>query len=211
MTPADYLVAMRCPATLLPQEFGPWTIKRIQHVPLAARALGGTEFQTILYKLEAANLHLPPGTIVMDDSVLELRRHLPIVLQARGRVLVTGLGLGCVLRGLLANPAVTHVDIIEIDRKITKVMWPEFAGNPRATLHEADALTWPIPAGPMWDFAWHDIHAEDGLQALHGHLFVRFRNHARHQGAWAFPRQFKRRFATVIKLVGGQTRRRTAA
>jgi hypothetical protein len=36
----------------------------------------------------------------MNDFPQELKKHLDFVLRARGRVLVTGLGLGCVVRGL---------------------------------------------------------------------------------------------------------------
>jgi hypothetical protein len=49
--------------------------------------------------------------VVMEDSPRELRRHLPIWMHAHGRVLVTGLGLGCVVRGLLASPHVEYIDV----------------------------------------------------------------------------------------------------
>jgi hypothetical protein len=57
-------------------------------------------------------------------------------------------------------------------------------------IHHADALTWPVQDGQTWNFAWHDIHDDDGkLQVLHGNLMARFKEHVTvAQGAWAFPR-----------------------
>jgi spermidine synthase len=52
----------------------------------------------------------------MEDTLSELRRHTPIFMRAKGRLLVTGLGLG-VVRGLLAKPEVEHIDVVEIDRR----------------------------------------------------------------------------------------------
>lgn len=206
MKPMDFITAARCP--MIPeQEFGPWTIKRIYHEGIPRRILG-TGAQTLLYKIEAATLHLPPGTIVMDDSTPELSRHLPIWMHAAGRVLNTGLGLGCVVRGLLANPDVDHIDVIEIDKKIMRIVGAEFVGNPRVTLHLADALEWPIPNGARWDYAWHDIHHEDELAVLHGKLYRRFRDHVGVQGAWTFPRPAKRIVARREPFLGERRRDR---
>ena len=123
----------------------------------------------------------------MEDSAFELRKHLPIWMAARGRVLVTGLGLGCVVRGLLAKPEVEQIDVVEIDDDILRVVGPEFAKDPRVTLHHGDALE--IDLAGRFDFAWHDLWTEgDGLHQLHVALLMRFSNRCGPQGAWAFPR-----------------------
>ena len=209
----DFIAAAR-DHQIKPGEFGPWTIKRINHKHKVTKRLLGVDRHTLLYKITPATMHIPPGEIVMDDSRLELARHMPLWLAARGRVILTGLGMGCCLRGLLANPAVDHVTVIEIDRQIMKWIGPEFEGNLRCDLILADALTWPIPAGARWSIAWHDIH-DDGyqLQQLHAQLFLKFFKHADQQGAWSFPRPMKRVIAErSFPLVGGQTRRiRSAA
>lgn len=137
-------------------------------------------------------MHLESGEVVMDDSRLELRRHLPIWLAAHGRVLITGLGLGCVVRGLLACAEVTHIDVIELDREILARVGAEFEGNPRVALHHGNALTCKMP-GRRWDFAWHDIWCEgNGLQVLHVKLIHRYRRRCARQGAWMLPRFIKR-------------------
>jgi hypothetical protein len=150
VSPAErYLRAARVPESLEPQEHGLWTILRVrageQTNPLLAEfvrlQLGGFSSYTLLYRLTPGTLHRPPGDVVMEDSTQELARHMPIWLNAR-RVLITGLGLGCVVRGLLANPAVDHVDVVELDRWILECggLKESFRRNPRVSLHRGDAL-----------------------------------------------------------------------
>lgn len=201
MTPTDYIEAARVPHRLKPQSFGLWQIERVKargHIVgntlfLDEEVVGFPDY-TILSRQTLATLHKERGEIVMEDSALELRKHLPIWLAARGRVLVTGLGLGCVVRGLLANPDVDQVDVVEIDRGIARVVGHEFASNPRVRIVVGDATSVPLPG--RFDFAWHDLWSEDDhLQRIHLNLFVRFRRQCRVQGAWAFPRMFSRLMA----------------
>lgn len=191
MTPQDFMQAARVPETLKPQSFGDfWTIARRK---VSDREIGivGWPTQTLLHKLTWASLHIEPGEVVMEDSSRELRKHLPIWLAAKGRVLVTGLGLGCVVRGLLASPSVEHIDVVELDKDILRVVGEEFKGTRRVSLHHGDALKIDIPGD--WDFAWHDLWVDGShLQRLHAQLFLRYRDRAKHQGAWAFPRHISR-------------------
>lgn len=147
-------------------------------------------------------MHQHHGEIVMDDSLPELRRHLPIWMKARGRVLKTGLGLGCVVRGLLIKPEVEHIDVVEIDQAIIEYCGQEFIGNPRVTIHHADAHTWNFSQG-KWDYIWHDIHdnAEaEHLTLQHAKLLCRYlpETPLSRQGAWAFPREVKRRTGRML-------------
>lgn len=200
MTPADYILAARVPASLPPQDFGLWSIERVEagsgflndhERALHIERCGFPDYVLLRRDTLACEMG-KPLEIVMDDSALELRKHVPIWLAARGRVLVTGLGLGCVVRGLLAKPEVDHVDVVEIDPDIIKVVGAEFRGDPRVTIYRGDALSIALPAA-KWDFAWHDIWCEgDGLQRLHFRLMRRFKNRCGPQGAWAFPRWAKR-------------------
>jgi hypothetical protein len=183
-----FIKAARCPSTLAPQSFGAWTIKKTD--------FGGFT-QTVLFHQTVKTMHLIHGDVVMEDSPNELRKHLPIWLAAKGRVLVTGLGLGCVVRGLLASPAVEHVIVVEKDRELIRSVGNEFDEkfNPRrrVQLIHDDALTIKLRPEFRCDFAWHDLWidpAEGNLQKLHMKLFVKFRRHCPRQGAWGFPREF---------------------
>lgn len=202
-----YLEAARVPNTIAPQAFGLWQIFRQEIDKLDfSKTMGGELARvdakvrmgwpstTVLCRHTLATLHLPRGEVVMEDSRQELRRHLPLWIHAHGRVLITGLGLGCCVRGCLANPAVKHIDVVELDPDIIRVVGAEFLGNRRVTVHQGDAVTYRFPESARWDVAWHDLHTDDqdGLQGLHAALMFEYRNRVGIQGAWGFPRSFKR-------------------
>ena len=156
----------------------------------------GRSRYTILHRVTWSTLHLPYGEIVMEDSDTELRQHLQIWMRARGRVLVTGLGLGCVVRGLAAKDEVERIDVIEIDRAIIDAIGPEFEADPRVHIVEDDARTHRVN-GRRWDFAWHDLWVdesggEEHLQRVHIEVLARFRAACAAQGAWKLPRLAKR-------------------
>lgn len=98
----------------------------------------------------------------MSDTDAEKADHLKALrairrLQAR-RVLVNGLGLGMVLAAALTFTHVGHIDVVEADERVIRLVGPHYAG-PRVTIHHADAYeqarAWP--PGTRWDVAWHDI------------------------------------------------------
>jgi hypothetical protein len=209
-TPADrFLAAARVPLTLEPQAFGQWEILR-QDLDGVSAFVAGCRTMTVLTRWTEATLHKTHGEVVMEDSLRELRRHVPIWLAAKGRVLKTGLGLGCVVRGLLAKPEVEHVDVVEIDADIIRVIGAEFRDEPRVEIHHADALTWDF-GDRRWDCAWHDIWCpgNHGLELLHAELIARFLSAAGGQGAWAFPREVSR--MARVQLIGAPRVRRAAA
>jgi hypothetical protein len=199
LSPKAFLAAARVPETLRPQSFGAWTIYR-NAVPSNMQKFVGGATQTSLHRHTLATLHRGIGECVMEDSLSELQKHLPIWLAAHGRILVTGLGLGCVVRGLLAADVVENIDVIEIDPTIIAVVGPEFAVDPRVTIHCADALEFDF-GQRRWDFAWHDLWTDEPsgapkLQCIHAKLMVRCMPYiTKRQGAWAFPREILKRVA----------------
>ena len=113
--------------------------------------------------------------------------------QPYGRVLVHGLGLGCVVKGLLARPEVTHIDVVEIDPEVIELVGSQYT-DPRLSIHLGDAFTYDFPKGTSWDFAWHDVwdslstdnlsneeHAQPGTYAK---LNRRYARRVAWQGAW---------------------------
>jgi len=143
----------------------------------------------------------------MDDSDRELRTHLDFMLRAKGRVLITGLGLGCVVRGCLANPAVEQVTCIERDQSVLKLVAPYMPKTPRLEIIKADALKWCEATEEKFDCAWHDLWSdpdkeEPHLQVNHSHLLAMLADKVGYQGAWAFPREQKRLWRECLRLVG---------
>lgn len=193
MNSLDYILAARVPNLVASMGFGPWEIWR-----QGLEEPGEFSKIVVLSRHTDATLMQEHGVVVMEDSMRELQKHLPIWMKASGRVLITGLGLGCVVRGLLKNPRVESIDVVEIDSHIIRILWPEFSQDPRAKIHHGDATKIKWPAGTRWDYAWHDLWMEgDGLQVAHAKMMVDLDRVVKYQGAWAFPREFKRGFSTI--------------
>lgn len=217
--PQALLDACRVPESVTPGQRGLWEIRRVSFddgsrmgalIEAAhGAALAPYRSLTMLHRKTLETMHRDVGECVMEDSPRELRRHLPILLAARGRVLVSGLGLGCVVRGLLAKPEVEHVDVVEIDPAILILAGGEFAENPRASLHLGDAETIAWPERTRWDFAWHDVWSEhEPLPLVHMRLFQRYADRCPRQGAWMMPRVATRKLDS--SYIGGPRRRRVA-
>jgi hypothetical protein len=126
------------------------------------------------------------GYLVMSDTPAEMRDHYVPVLQAKGSVLITGLGLGMVAAAILRRDGVADVTVIEKSPDVIALVAPHMS-DPRLTIIEADAYTWRPPKGKRYDVVWHDIWDDicadnlDGMARLH-------RKYARRcewQGSWA--------------------------
>ena len=155
---------------------------------------------TFLHRITDATIHHdPPGECVMEDTPVELKTHLGFVIHARGRVLVTGLGLGCVTRGLLANPNVEHVTVIENSKDVLKLVLPSMlALNDRLDVIEADAFEWVAKNKDHYDCGWHDLWTnrsagEPHLDIWHTRLLMNCKTFIRNQGAWAYNKLAKRK------------------
>lgn len=152
---------------------------------------------THLLRWTQANIHLPHGECVMEDTPREINKHLQFMLLARGKVLITGLGLGCVTRGTLANPAVTSVTVIEQSPDVLKLVRPYMPNDPRLTIIESEAEAWIENNSERFDCAWHDLwtntaEGEDHLQIKHASLINKLSDNVNIQGAWAMPRWYRR-------------------
>lgn len=151
----DYIAA--------PQRSGPWSIEPFTVTPDGAqidylRSLGdgGGRWTPPGDYLKLANDDEEIG-VMMSNTPDEINDHNAAFTVAEGRVLVSGLGLSCVVSGLLAVADVQHIDVIELDEDVIRLVGPAFANDPRVTIHHGDVLTYEWPEGSYWDFAWHDI------------------------------------------------------
>lgn len=149
-----------------------------------------------LHRYTDSTLH-NGGEIVMEDTHHELSRHLSFILGASGKVLVTGLGLGCVVRGLLTRDDITRIDVVESSRDVLLLVRPYMPSDSRLTIHEADAFEFVSNTDVEWDCAWHDIWTdtdvgEPHLSLAHTDLMWKCRKRVKHQGAWNYPRWMHR-------------------
>jgi len=106
---------------------------------------------TRLFRKESS-MHDP----VMSDTPAEMRDLHPIMIRAEGSVLINGLGLGVLVKNLLAKPKVLHIDVVETSLSLINLVGP-FYEDPRVKIHHADAYQVYWPKEQTWDVAWHDI------------------------------------------------------
>lgn len=212
INPAEILSAMR--AGMIPsQSIGLWTVGRFEITTFREQVLAKMHslgevpgapkagIYTFLWCLTDKSLHHAtkesPGECVMNDFDYELRKHLEFIYRARGRVLITGLGLGCVVRGLLAAGRIEQIDVVERSPEVI-AMCGDSVADPRVAIHLMDARE-RLPEGD-YDFAWHDLFSAEGephLNLIHMDLFARLRRRVRMQGAWNMRRADRRLLAKV--------------
>lgn len=203
---------MAAMATHIPEaSSGLWYVKRYSLAkPLTVMRTGGPLTMppgtyTQLWRYTEATLHVL-GELVMQDTQQELNTHLNFMLRARGKVLITGLGLGCVTRGCLANPNVERVTVIERDPDVLKLVRPYMEEGERLEIIVADALQWTRENPRKFDSAWHDLWndpdtEEPHLQVMHSELLLNCSRKVPMQGAWHFPRDHKRLWKKHIQVV----------
>lgn len=117
---------------------------------------------------------LPPESQwvpIMSDTPAEIVEHGPALLKASGRVLITGLGLGCLPHALLnfdnlpeevtGGREIERIDIIEIDPDVIALTGHYLTADPRVHIWEGSAANLDtIPKDVRqegWTYAWHDI------------------------------------------------------
>jgi hypothetical protein len=188
---------------------GIWTVKKLslsKEWREGRRIIPPGHYTQLFCYVLAHAMQNPIGDCVMHDTPEELNKHLEFMLRAEGRVLITGLGLGCVVRGCLANPNVKCITVIEKSKDVINLVWPYMPEKRRLSLIHADALEWVRSTRRKFDCAWHDLFAnedfeEPHLQTMHMQLVCEMASKVKKiQGAWEFPRMFRRRmeFAKVI-------------
>ena len=126
-----------------------------------------------------------PTNVVMSDTPDEYADHTEAIERASGRVLINGLGIGMVLKAMLAKPSVTHIDVVEIEADVLSLVAPYYS-DPRITYHHASAYTIKWPEGFQWDLAWHDIWPTMDSQNLEdmAHLMRKYEDRVQWQGCW---------------------------
>jgi len=95
----------------------------------------------------------------MHDIPEEWRKNRIAVDEARGDVLIVGLGLGMILHPILARPEVERVHVLELNPNVRDLVMPSLDGVPgreKLTLEMADGLAWAPEARRRFDAIWLD-------------------------------------------------------
>lgn len=148
---------------------GAWTIERFTVSEEDAKlerlraAIGGHGRGVPAGDYTALKRH---GSTIMSDTRDELHDHLGAFFAARravgGRVLIAGLGLGCLLRGILVGTDVAHVDVVDLSSDVIALVGDHYQAmatehGKTLAIHEASILDITWPTGTRWDVAWFDI------------------------------------------------------
>ncbi len=94
---------------------------------------------------------------MMSDTPSEIYDALGFIGYASGTILISGLGLGMVVKALLNKPEVTRIDVVELEQDIINLVAPTYKKDPRFNVYHGDAFTFQFPKDVKWDYAWHDI------------------------------------------------------
>lgn len=163
---------------------------RIEHFTVDAEQSRWTSFRR--------EEHVPPGiycrlyvgsSLMMSDTRMERSSNYEVVRQARGEVLIAGLGVGLILIPILAKPEVKAVTVVERYKGVIDLVGPPLQSVPGAdklTIIEADILEYKVlPKGRKWDCIYFDIWPDictDNLVTM-TRLHRKFGHH-RAQGSW---------------------------
>lgn len=92
--------------------------------------------------------------VVMSNTPAEIRDHIGFIYKAKGNVLIAGLGLGMVLKALLAKDDVTHITVVEKSEDVIKLVSP-FYQDERVTIVHEDIFNYKPKE--IFDYGWFDI------------------------------------------------------
>jgi len=92
---------------------------------------------------------------IMSDRESETHEHIPFFNQPlRGKILVTGLGVGLINEYLITIPEIERVVIVEKYKEVIEMVWPHCKRDERFEVVHADAETWEPTM--HFDYAWLD-------------------------------------------------------
>lgn len=102
------------------------------------------------------------GRLMMSDTPMEQRTNYEVLYQARGDVLIAGLGVGMVILPILAKPEVTSVFVVEKSPDVIALVEPPLRNAlgdkaDRLTVRQADIFEFEPARGQKWDVLYFDI------------------------------------------------------
>lgn len=129
------------------------------------------------------------GEVIMSDTDAEKWDHFSAVQNAKGIILLNGLGLGMVLNACLLKPEVERAFVVENSGNVIQLCRDHYQTKfgSRLVIVQADAMDYPPPKGVRFGMVWHDIWdniCEDNLPQM-STLHRRYGRRADWQGSWA--------------------------
>jgi hypothetical protein len=125
------------------------------------------------------------SSVVMSNTQFEYRTNKPIIEVLSGDILISGLGLGMVLRPLAENKNVLSITVLEKSPEVIAMVAQHYADIENLRIIEADVFYWKPDR--KFDMAYHDIWSEYGSDMLDDVkvLKKKYRRYAKQQFFWA--------------------------
>ena len=102
---------------------------------------------------------------MMSDTRMEHVTNYRVVQEARGNVLIAGLGLGIILHPILAKNEVLSVTVIEKYADVIALVSPTVK-NDKLTIIQGDIYEWKPVKGTKYDTLYFDIWADSTTDKL---------------------------------------------
>ena len=122
-----------------------------------------TEMQSLVSVFSGPGQYCPPGKyavlrvdgqVMMSDTRFERTTNRDVVVNAKGKVLIAGLGLGMILHPIAAKAGVKEILVVEKSRDVIKMISPTLPR--KVELECADVFDWS-PLDRKWDTIYFDI------------------------------------------------------
>lgn len=143
---------------------GKWTVERFTAKPNALMKARASlmhrnyvpgEYTRLLRK-HTTKSGFVEKILVMSDTPDERSDHLEFIINARGHVFISGLGLGVCLGAVLKLPTVDKVTIVEVDQELIDLISPHYQDK-RVQIIRADVMEWRPTKDVRYGASWHDI------------------------------------------------------
>jgi len=158
------LTDWRTPATLYPRvACGRARVKRIRYAKgiYDCYGVGGYQYYECLRTIGVTALQISRKIWMVDDvpHFLAMTEHAACY---SGRVVVAGLGLGLIVHELQANPAVTEIIVVEIERDVIDLIGPQLKPE-KLQIVQGDFRDWDGEA----DGIFYDLFVGNGHELRH--------------------------------------------
>jgi len=148
----DYLDQLIPKVTVPEGVSGDWSVERFE-IPDSMVAA----FRERLFKAGVYTQLRYRDRLIMSDTPAERLDHADFVRNAKGNVLISGLGLGMCLGAVLRRLEVSSVTVVEKSPDVIRLVAPYFQGDARLIVINADIMTWKPPKDSRYGAVWHDI------------------------------------------------------
>lgn len=168
-------------------ESGDWCIKTVTISEQRARMNAAMSKSRRYMPAGTFKVLMRRHTTVMSNTPDEIADHHDFYWNAKGHVLVNGLGLGMVIEMVISR--IERITIVEQSEDVIALVAPYYLSKypDKVEIIHADAFEYQPPKGTRYDAVWHDIWdsiCTDNLPEM-ARLHRKYGRRTKWQGSWA--------------------------